>query len=369
MAISEVTIKVIYDSKDISADITKYLTSLSYSDKTEGESDEIQINLEDSPALWRGAWYPSKGATLSVFIGYNDGMLDCGEFEIDEIELSGPPDTVSIKALATGIKGTLRTKKSAAHENKTIGQIAEAVAKANGLTVQGTIEPIVINRRTQNRETDLSFLKNLASEFGYMFSIRGNKLIFTHIFDIENLAAITSIDRTKIINYSIKDKTSETYTDAKVSYQNPDEGETVDYNVTSVNNKDGVPFSKINTGDTLVINSKTENKQQAEAKAKAALYQANSLQQEGNITVQGNPYLVAGMNFKITGMGKMSGTWHIKGSTHNIDKGGGYTVDLEIKRVAEASGADQKASPVVSQPEYKVTQFKNRDNVTFNTIQ
>jgi hypothetical protein len=369
MAISEVGIKVIYDGKNISADITKYLLSLTYSDKTEGESDEIQINLEDSEALWRGPWYPSKGSTLEVLIGYNDALINCGVFEIDEIELTGPPDTVSIKALATGIKGSLRTKKSFAHENKTLGQIAEAVAKSNGLTVHGSIEPIVINRRTQHRETDLTFLRKLSNEFGYVFSIRGKNLIFTKIFDLENLKPVTTINRSQLISYSLKDKTVETYSNAKVSYQNPEEGEVVNFEVDKFHNADGIEFSKIDTSDTLVINDKAENKQQAEAKAKAALYAANSNQQEGNLTVQGNPYLVAGNNFKLTGMGKLSGSYHIKASTHNIDKGGGYTVDLEIKRVGGATDAEKKAQPVEIQKDYKVSEFKNRDNVSFSVIQ
>lgn len=369
MAVSEVSIKVIYDGVDISADISKCLVSLNYSDKTEGESDEVQINVEDTAALWRGSWYPSKGSILSVFIGYNDGLIDCGSFEIDEIELSGPPDVVSIKGLATGVTGSLRTKKSYAHENKTLAQIADSVAKANGLTVQGTIEPIIIDRRTQNKETDLRFLKNLSNEFGYIFSIRGKQLIFIKIFDIENLKPVATISRSKLISYSLKDKTSETYSDAKVSSHNPGESENVEFTVNSVENRDGIPFKQIKTKDTLLINSKTENAQQAEVKARAALHIANSRQQEGNITVQGNPYLVAGNNFELTGMGQMSGLYHIKSSSHNIDNGGGYTTTLEIKRVGTQTATQEKTAIEEPAKDYKVGKITNRDNIDFNVIQ
>lgn len=36
-----------YNNKDISADISKYLKSISYTDNLSGEADDLQITLED----------------------------------------------------------------------------------------------------------------------------------------------------------------------------------------------------------------------------------------------------------------------------------------------------------------------------------
>jgi len=38
---------LVYNSKDITKDITKNLISVSFSDKTEKESDELDITVED----------------------------------------------------------------------------------------------------------------------------------------------------------------------------------------------------------------------------------------------------------------------------------------------------------------------------------
>ena len=115
MTVSLPKFTVLYNNKNITTDIAKYMLSITYSDKTSGESDEIEIELDDTDGLWQNSWYPEKGAKLTLTIE----ELKCGVFEIDEIEIKGPPDTVSIRAMATGITNSLRTKKSDAHENKT----------------------------------------------------------------------------------------------------------------------------------------------------------------------------------------------------------------------------------------------------------
>lgn len=342
-----------YDGVDISEDISKHVLSITYTDKVEGESDELEITLEDSDGRWRSDWYPEKGSKISVQIGYADSeLVDCGSFEIDDIELSGPPDVVSIRALAAGIKGKLRTKRSSAHEKKTLKQIAEAIASKNGLSVTGEIDDITIDRVTQHRETDLGFLKRISAEYGHVFSVRDKQLVFTTIFKLEEGEAKATVDRQDISRYSLRDKTDETYKDAEVKYHNPVEKKVVDtkYNVETKTNAEGVTYKEISKGDTLVINTKAENKQQADKKAKAALHKANSRTCEGSLSMEGNPILLAGNNFTLTGMGAFSGKFHIEKSTHRIDRGSGYITELDIKRIGAVSAEKKKAKPIKSVP-------------------
>ena len=42
-----------YNNKDISADISKYLKSISYTDNLSGEADDLQKTLEDKAGLWQ----------------------------------------------------------------------------------------------------------------------------------------------------------------------------------------------------------------------------------------------------------------------------------------------------------------------------
>ena len=84
----------------------------------------------------------------------------------------------------------------------------------------------------------------------------------------------------------------------------------------------------------LVVQTKAENKQQAEAKAKAALYKANSDNNKGSFTMEGLETLVAGVNINLTtGWGKFAGTWHIEDSSHTVTRSGGYETTPNIKKV------------------------------------
>jgi phage protein D len=88
--VPKVKLKVTYNGVDITEDITRYLLSATYVDNDEGESDNIEITVEDVDGLWKNGWYPTKGAKLGFSIGYesDDLLVDHGEFEIDEILLT-----------------------------------------------------------------------------------------------------------------------------------------------------------------------------------------------------------------------------------------------------------------------------------------
>ncbi len=338
MNVPKTIFTVTYNDKNITADISKYLLSITYADKTAGESDEVEIELEDKDALWQNTWYPEKGAKLNVVIG----ALKCGDFELDEIELKGPPDVVTIRAMAVGIKNSLRTKKSDAHENKTLKQIAEKVASKNSLTIQGEIPEITIGRCTQNKESDLQFLKRIASGFGITFSVRGKVITFTSVYDLEKRASSFTLDKTDLSGYSLKDKadgakkSKSRHTNAKANEKIEAEK---DYN--EWNQEEGYKYPDTASDDEEVDDSYSENKQQAEAKAKAVMHLSATNQFEGSVETEFNYLAVAGNNFQLTGLGKLSGKYHIKSSSHKLDKSGGGISTLEIKRLKTPEKSEQ----------------------------
>jgi uncharacterized protein len=201
--------KLEYEGKDITADITRYATALSYTDAVTGESDEIQVTLQDLEGLWRGAWKPNKGDKIKFWIGYGSDLVDCGTFEVDELELSGPPDTVNFRGLATPVTSPLRTQNSKAYENISLFDIVNNISTKYSLSVQGEIPNIIIPRVTQGKETDLGFLNRIAQDYYMLFSIRGNILTFTQITEIEKSPIALEINRTDCMSYSLNDKTVE----------------------------------------------------------------------------------------------------------------------------------------------------------------
>lgn len=320
--------QVVYSGKDITEDLLGHVLQITYSDKTDGQSDEISIVVDDTFGLWRNKWIPDKGDTLDVKIGYDGYLFPCGIFQIDDIELSGPPDTVSIRGLAVRITDRVRTKRSYSHQNKTLSQIAQRVAQLNGLILFGAeiVRDIKIEKRSQNRQTDLEFLKDLAAEFGYVFSIRDTRLTFTSIYDLEAADSITEISRADLIRYRLKDTAHKIYRSAEVKYHNPENGELV-----KAEWDNETPFET--TANILTVYDKAENVQQAEEKARAALHRANTRSQTGSITISGNTAILAGINIELVKMGRLSGVYHVTGSNHSISPSAGYITTAEIKKI------------------------------------
>lgn len=351
MNVAATPFTVLYNTKNITADIAKYMLSIGYKDKTHGESDEIEIELEDVDALWQNGWYPEKGAKLTVTMG----LLQCGVFEIDEIEFKGPPTTVSIRGMATGISSSLRSKKSDAHENKTLKQIAEKVAAKNNLTVSGEVPEITIGRVTQNKETDLAFLKRVAGAYGVLFSVRDKVIIFTSVYDLEKRASSFVLDVTDLVSYSLKDKADAPKKTRSV-HGNSKSNEKVeaDKNYSDWEVEDGYKYPDSTSEDEEVDYSYSENKQQAEAKAKAVMHLSAKNQFEGSIEIGSSEFYdlaMAGNNFQLNGIGKLSGKYHIESSSHKLDKSGGRTVECEIKRLQlPASNTQVTAKKVKQQP-------------------
>lgn len=340
--VSNTPYSITYNNRNITADISRFLLSLTYSDKTEGESDEVSIELEDVDGLWQNNWYPEKGANLTVTIG----ALNCGKFQIDEIQLQGPPSTVTIRGMATGITNSLRTRKSDAHENKTLKQIAEKVAAKNNLTIEGEIPDITLSRTTQNKETDLNFLKRIAGRYGVLFSVRGTVITFTSVYSLENRGASFSVDKTDLSSYTIKDKADGMIKAAKVQSKNAKKNSKVEVNLDFEKYKQenpGYTAPATESGNDGVGYPYAENTQQGEAAAKAIMHVSASNQQEGNISMQFNPLACAGNNFTLTGIGKLSGKYHIKSSSHKIDRSGGVS-ECEIKRLQTPTKSQQVSS-------------------------
>lgn len=351
MQIKKPIFQIKYSGKNITADVSKYVISVTYSDAEEDQSDEVVLTMEDSEANWRDEWYPTKGDTLELEIGYEGEQLTpCGKFVIDELETtwSGTGgDIIQIKALAAGINKKLRTKRSVAHEKQTLKQIAEKVASANGLTVKGDIPNVSFNRVTQDQETDVAFLRRVSREYGCMFSVRDNALCFTSIFEIEKGKVVRTIDRTETTAGRVVDKSVQTYKKAVVKYADPETGKVVSAEATAGGTADGgskIGGDKdaITADDALEIRTKAENEQQARLKAQSALHRANSREQEGSLTVYGEPLFVAGNNFELTGCGKVSGKCHITKTTHKIDRNGGYTTDIEFYRLKDVQKPEQR---------------------------
>lgn len=322
MKVEKVYFKVLYDNVDITKDISRHLESFTYTDHLE-EADTLDIQLEDADQNWQDGWYPDKGAKITAEIGIIGGpVIQCGIFDIDEIELLGPPDKVNIRCIAAGFKnGSKRTNKNHVHENKTLREIINTIASAAGYSIVGNISNIRINRYVQRQKNDLKTLRRLAREYGYVFNIRDKSLVFIRTKDLVDTTPIVTLKKSDLLLYSIKDTSTGLYKSATVKFHDPETGDVVSYSANSGNN---------DTDDTLELNLKASNASQAKEMAEAALFNANIRKKTGTITTKGRIELLSGNLIWLEGLGKLSTQYLIESAAHTITSDGGWTVDAEI---------------------------------------
>jgi phage protein D len=336
---------LIYEGANISQDIAPYLTSFSYTDNSADKSDDISITLEDRKGNWRDPWFPSKGAVIHATIVTHDWdgpgkteSLPCGTVEIDEIECSGPPTQVQIKAVSTAASKSMRQeKKTRGWENVKLSAIAGDIANANGLKLlwDSTEDPL-FERRDQVETSDLEFLQHLCKTYGVSVKVSDEQLICYGEEDYEAKDAVASLSfgDKHIKTYRFRKKTRGTHKGSKVKYHDAVKDE--DFEVyTTEEDDEGL-------GEDLVTNQKADSLDDAEAIAKSNIHEANKKETTGSISMMGDMRFVAGVNVQISGWGKFDDKYFIEKATHSVSMGSGYATNLELRIGEPKKGKGKK---------------------------
>lgn len=323
---------MLYEKTNITADIEPHLLELTYTDNLEGESDELTVAFEDISGKWIRQWYPTQGDKLKAAIGYKGAQLtDIGAFEIDEVEYNYHPSYIQIKALSTGIANANRTLKPKAYENTTLKQIVGIIAGRLKMKMVGTIKHIPVKRATQYQERDVEFLARLAREYHHSFKIVGDQLVFTDKDELGKSEAVVTLEEKDTISISLRDRIKDTAKEVDVSGYDANGKKVIKKRKKAKALRENMKQAQSASGDTLKVVTRGETQEQIDARADAALAEQNDDQTAGNITVIGNPKLVAGSTLALRNLGIFSGKYLIKSSHHSIVRGGGYTTSLEVR--------------------------------------
>ncbi|UWZ93832.1 hypothetical protein HZ320_09415 [[Pasteurella] aerogenes] len=323
-----------YEKTNITADIEPHLVQFTYTDHLEGQSDELTVEFEDISGKWVRQWFPTQGDKLRAAIGYKDSLLvNIGEFEIDEVEYSYKPSIISLKALSTGISKANRTLKPKAYENTTLAQVVGIVAEKLKLKVVGKIKAIPIKRITQYQERDVEFLARLAREYHHSFKIVGSQLVFTDKTELGQSEPVLILEERDTISLTLRDRIKDTAKAVEISAYDASGKKVVKKRKKATALRPNLKQAKAASEDTLKIVTRGESDEQVEARGNAALAEQNDDQTAGNITLIGNPELVAGATIWLKNLGVFSGKYLIKSSRHSFGKNLGYTTDIEVRMV------------------------------------
>lgn len=147
------------DGKDITALINDRLLLMRTTDKPGLESDEFELRIDARDGVLA---LPARGAVLAVHLGYSGQTLTLlGRYTVDEVELSGPPDTLVIRGKASDLRGSGKTIRSGSWEGVTLQRIVADIAARNGWQA---VCPVTtqIARIDQYSESDFNFITRVA---------------------------------------------------------------------------------------------------------------------------------------------------------------------------------------------------------------
>jgi uncharacterized protein len=178
--------RVMLDGEDLSPKIRPRLISLRIAEKRGGDADQLDLMLDDSDGKLA---LPPEGALLSVEIGWKAGdglaigLVDKGRFVVDEVEHAGPPDTVTIRASAADFASALTTRREQSWRATTLGAIVRTIAGRHGLEARcaASLTSIPIKALSQERESDIAFLRRLGRQHDAVASIKRGCLIFAAV--------------------------------------------------------------------------------------------------------------------------------------------------------------------------------------------
>lgn len=170
--------KVALDGQDLTGKMAPRLMSLTITESRSDEADQMDITLSDADGQLE---IPKRNAKLAVAIGFEQsGLVEKGEFHVDEVEHRGAPDQIIIRARSAAMDGALRTRTERSFHKKKIIDIVKTIAVANKLeaVVDKYIGSKIIDHIDQTNESDLAFLNRLGKRYDVVATVKEGKLLF-----------------------------------------------------------------------------------------------------------------------------------------------------------------------------------------------
>lgn len=265
----------------------------------------------------------------------SDKVLDCGQFELDSIDASGPPATVTIKATALPFSSQIRqTKRSQAWESYTLSGIAREMAARNGMAFlyESANDPYY-DRVEQVKVSDISFLSALCHNAGISLKATSNILVLFDQAAYEAKAPVKTIrcgDGSYTKYKLAMGKADTQYASCRVSYSGS--GKCIeaiayveDYKEDSDKNQQ------------LEITARVGSIAEAKALAEKQLRLHNKYARTATFTMTGDPDMLAGVTVLLSDWGSWDGKYIVKQAKHIVGSSG-YTTTVTLRRVLEGYG-------------------------------
>lgn len=171
------------DGVDLADRVNPRLVELTLTEKRGGEADELSVTLQNADGQLA---MPDPGKVIALALGWQQGddvpvgLVDKGRYTVDEVEASGPPDRIAIRARSADLSGTYRQRRTKAWKDTTLGAVLSDIATRHGVTAQvhPDLSGKLIATLDQNGKSDMAFVKDLGSRYDALATWKDRRLIF-----------------------------------------------------------------------------------------------------------------------------------------------------------------------------------------------
>ena len=314
-----------YNGAPLGEALRDNLIRIDYRDALSDESDAIDIDISDPTGKWHDNWLPDKGLPLSLWLGYaGEPLSKMGDFYLDQLEFSAPPQMVRLRGLAIGFGQALRTNKSVVHKDTTLAKIVTKIAAAHKLTVKGAIPKVNFDSLTQMKQTDLQFLRKLAHDFGCIVKIVDNStaISFVAIDDLVNQNEKITITPNDVSRWSIDNSLRGLPKRVNFSFHDNAENHVTQFSEPTE--------TKYPTSDSMDIVAPVKDLASARIYVKAEIARAKRKMVTVNLSLPGNAEMIAGEIVALSGFGQFNGKYLVTSARHSLVRQGGFTTNLTL---------------------------------------
>ncbi|TAJ73001.1 MAG: phage late control D family protein [Sphingobium sp.] len=171
------------DGVDLADKVNPRLVELTLTEKRGGEADELSVTLQNADGTLA---MPDPGKVLALALGWEQGddvpvgLVDKGRFKVDEVEASGPPDRIMIRARSADLSGSYRQRRTKSWKGTTLGAVLTEIAARHGITAQ--VHPDLAGKPIaaldQNGKSDMAMVRDLGSRYDAVATWKDRRLIF-----------------------------------------------------------------------------------------------------------------------------------------------------------------------------------------------
>ncbi|QVV61133.1 phage late control D family protein [Leclercia sp. Colony189] len=169
---------IVIEGKDLTTALDKRLMSVMLTDNRGFEADQLDLELDDADGQ---IVLPRRGAVIQFALGWEgQPLFPKGAFTVDEIEHSGAPDRLTIRARSADFRATLNIRREKSWHQTTVGDVIREIATRHNLKMAlgQDLSGLSLDHLDQTNESDASFMMKLARQYGAIASVKSGNLLF-----------------------------------------------------------------------------------------------------------------------------------------------------------------------------------------------